>query len=63
VHNLIDIVAGALLLASPWLFGFADDGANFWLPFVVIGAAAIVLGLTTKQQGGYGYRTTRPAAG
>jgi hypothetical protein len=63
VHNLIDIVAGAVLLASPWLFGFADDGPNFWLPFVVIGAAAIVLGLTTKQQGGYGYRTTRPAAG
>ena len=30
VHNVIDIVAGALLAASPWLFGFADDGANFW---------------------------------
>ena len=63
VHNLIDIVAGALLAASPWLFGFADDGANFWLPFVVIGVAAIFLGLTTKQQGGYGYRASRPAAG
>ena len=57
VHNLIDIVAGALLAASPWIFGFADDGgANYWLPFVVIGVAAIFLGLTTKQQGGYGYR-------
>ena len=32
VHNLIDIVAGALLAVSPWLFGFADDGTNFWLP-------------------------------
>ena len=58
VHNLIDIVAGALLAASPWLFGFADDGANFWLPFVVIGVAAIGLGLTTKQQGGYSYGKT-----
>ena len=56
VHNLIDIVAGALLAASPWLFGFADDGANFWLPFVVIGVAAIFLGLTTKQASGYSYR-------
>src|SRR6185503_15849300 len=37
VHNLIDVVAGALLVASPLLFGFADDGANFWAPFVVIG--------------------------
>jgi SPW repeat len=58
VHNLIDIVAGALLAVSPWLFGFADNGAEFWMPFVVIGVAAIVLGLTTKQQGGYGYRKT-----
>jgi hypothetical protein len=36
---------------------------NFWLPFVVIGVAAIGLGLTTKQQGGYSYHTSRPAAG
>ena len=58
VHNLIDIVAGALLAASPWLFGFADEGANFWVPFVVIGVAAIFLGLTTKQAGGYRYGTS-----
>lgn len=63
VHNLIDVVAGALLAASPWIFGFADEGANFWVPFVVIGVAAIVLGLMTKQQGGYSYGTRRPAAG
>jgi SPW repeat len=56
VHNLFDIAAGALLVASPWLFGFADEGANVWVPFVVVGVAAIFLGLTTKQQGGYGYR-------
>ena len=55
VHNLIDIIAGALLVASPWLFGFADDGANAWAPFVVIGVAAIFLGLTTRQRGGYRY--------
>jgi SPW repeat-containing protein len=55
VHNLIDIIAGALLVASPWLFGFADDGANAWAPFVVIGVAAIFLGVTTKQRGGYRY--------
>jgi hypothetical protein len=63
VHNLIDVVAGALLAASPWIFGFADEGANYWLPFVVIGVAAIFLGLTTKQQGGYSYRPSRTAAG
>ena len=44
-----------MLALSPWLFGFADDGTQFWLPFVVIGVAAIFLGLTTKQAGGYSY--------
>ena len=61
VHNLIDIAAGLVLAASPWLFGFADDGTQFWLPFVVIGVAAIFLGLTTKQAGGYSYRKTAVA--
>ena len=56
VHNLFDIVAGIVLVASPWLFGFADETANVWVPFVVVGVAAIFLGLTTKQQGGYSYR-------
>ena len=61
VHNLIDIVAGALLAASPWLFGYADEGASVWVPFVVIGVAAVFLGFTTKQAGGYRYG--RPGAG
>ena len=56
VHNLIDIAAGALLAASPWLFGFADNSANVWVPHLVVGLAAIFLGLTTIQQGGYSYR-------
>jgi hypothetical protein len=46
---------------SPQLHGCSaspDEGANFWVPFVVIGVAAIFLGLTTKQAGGYGYRKT-----
>ena len=61
VHNLFDIGAGALLAVSPWLFGFADDGAKVWAPFLVVGIAAVFLGLTTKQQGGYSYRKTATA--
>ena len=61
VHNLIDIVAGAVLVASPWLFGFADEGVVAWLPMVVIGVAAIFLGLTTKQAGGYSYHRSDTA--
>jgi hypothetical protein len=56
VHNLYDVGAGAFLAASPWIFGFADETANVWVPHLVVGLAAVGLGLTTKQQGGYGYR-------
>ena len=63
VHNLIDIAAGALLAASPWLFGFADESANVWVPHLVVGLAAIFLGLTTKQQGGYSYRKSTSHGG
>ena len=52
VHNLIDIAAGALLAASPWLFGFADNSANVWVPHLVVGLAAIFLGLTTASRAG-----------
>jgi hypothetical protein len=65
VHNLIDIVAGGFLAASPWIFGFADDSANVWVPHVVVGLAAVFLGLTTVQKAGYSYRkstTATPAA-
>jgi len=55
VHNLIDIVAGTLLAASPWIFGFADESANVWMPHVIVGLAAVFLGLTTVQRG-YSYR-------
>jgi hypothetical protein len=58
VHNLYDIGAGAFLATSPWTFGFADESANVWVPHVVVGLAAIGLGLTTKQHGGYRYRKT-----
>jgi SPW repeat len=62
VHNLIDIVAGIVLAASPWIFGFADETANVWVPFVVIGLAAVFLGLTTKQAGRYSYKRRASAA-
>jgi hypothetical protein len=61
VHNLIDIVAGVALAASPWLLGFADESANVWVPHLVVGLAAIFLGLTTKQAGGYAYRRASTA--
>jgi hypothetical protein len=63
VHNLIDIAAGVLLAASPWIFGFADEAANVWVPHLIVGLAAVFLGLTTKQPGAYSYsQADRPSA-
>jgi len=62
VHNLIDVVAGLFLAASPWIFGFADESANVWVPHVVVGLAAVFLGLATVQRAGYSYRKTATTA-
>jgi hypothetical protein len=40
-HLMVDAVLGLVLGVSPWLFGFADNGTNAWLPFVLIGLIAI----------------------
>jgi hypothetical protein len=61
-HNLIDIAAGGFLAVSPLLFGFADEPANVWVPHVVVGLAAVGLGLTTVQRGALGYHRSTPAA-
>jgi SPW repeat len=37
MHLATDALVGIFLVVSPWLFGFADEGANAWLPFVLIG--------------------------
>jgi len=62
VHNLIDVAAGTFLALSPWLFGFADESANVWVPHVVVGLAAVFLGLATVQRAGYSYRKTATTA-
>lgn len=49
-HNLLDVIAGAFLAASPWIFGFADETANVWVPHLAAGIAAVILGLVTEQQ-------------
>src|SRR4051794_10140508 len=42
MHLMTDAIVGIFLAASPWIFGFADQGANAWLPFVVIGLGELV---------------------
>ena len=46
VHLGVDMAGGALLLISPWLFGFAD---LIWWPHVLVGLMEIVVPLMTKR--------------
>jgi hypothetical protein len=47
MHLVLDIGAGVLLMASPWIFGFA--GSVFW-PHVVLGLAEAGAAAVTKTQ-------------
>jgi hypothetical protein len=50
VHLTLDFLSGALLAASPWLFGFADE---VYLPHLIIGIFEIGAALMTRLQPGY----------
>lgn len=47
VHNVIDYIVGALLIVSPWIFGFAEIPAARTL-FLVGGVGLIAYSLITK---------------
>lgn len=46
---MLDYIMGAVLIAAPWLFGFAAGGAETWVP-VVIGAGVILYSLVTSYE-------------
>ncbi len=49
IHGMLDYGAGLLLIVAPWLFGFADDGAETWIP-VILGIGAIGYSLFTDYE-------------
>ena len=54
IHGMIDYATGILLLAAPYLFGFADGSAAQWVP-MVLGIATIGASLMTRYElGVYG---------
>ena len=54
IHGMIDYATGVLLLAAPYLFGFADGSAAQWVP-MVLGIATIGASLLTRYElGVYG---------
>ena len=42
-HLIFDIIASVFLALSPFLFGFADEALNVWLPHVVVGITVIIV--------------------
>lgn len=48
-HGFLDVGAGVLLLAAPWLLGFAAGGAETWAP-VLIGLAVLANSALTDYE-------------
>lgn len=48
-HGYLDYVVGLLLIAAPWLFGFARGGAETWVP-VFLGAGALLYSMMTNYE-------------
>ena len=60
VHGMLDYLLGALLIASPWLFGFAAGGAEQWVP-VVLGAGVLLYSVLTDYELGLVKKLQMPA--
>ena len=60
IHGVLDYLLGALLIASPWLFGFADGGAEQWAP-VVLGVSVLLYSLFTDYEMGAVKKLQMPA--
>jgi SPW repeat len=49
MHLGADALAGIVLIASPWLFGFSDEGANAWVPHVLVGIGELGAAFITQR--------------
>lgn len=59
-HGVLDYLVGLVLIAAPWLFGFAQGGAETWVP-VILGAGTILYSLFTDYEAGVSKRLAMPA--
>ena len=49
IHGYLDYVMGVVLIAAPWILGFADTGAGMLVP-VILGAGLILYSLFTNYE-------------
>ena len=50
IHGVLDYLMGLLLIAAPWIFGFADEGNAARLVPAILGAGVIVYSLLTRYE-------------
>jgi SPW repeat len=50
MHGMLDYLVGALMVASPWIFGFADESSTAKWTFVVLGIVVIATSLMTNYE-------------
>ncbi len=50
-HAVLDYMAGLLLIAAPWLFGFTSLAAATWTA-IIFGVAIIGMSIFTNYEGG-----------
>ena len=48
-HGVIDYLVGLLLIAVPWIFGFAQGGMETWI-FVLAGVGALIYSFFTEYE-------------
>jgi len=48
VHGVLDYLVGMALIAAPWLFGFASQPLNAWLPHLVVGVVVMLVVLVSQ---------------
>lgn len=49
IHGAMDYLVGVVLIVAPWLLGFAEMGAETWIP-VIIGAGSILYAVLTDYE-------------
>ncbi len=48
-HGILDYLMGIFLIASPWVFNFADGGTKMWIP-IILGAGALLYSMLTNYE-------------
>jgi type IV secretory pathway VirB6-like protein len=49
IHGYLDYIVSALLIVSPWLLGFANNGTETWVP-VALGCTSILYSIFTNYE-------------